>query len=121
MITKLDINFNGYVDYTEFLAGCMKSKIYLQEDYLVSAFTYFDKDQNGTISIDELKTVLGGHGVGITDKDIELLMKEVDLNKDNEIDYHEFLAMMKRDLRSDLRRSNMTNRSELRRSNLSSR
>ena len=40
---KLDTNQNGYIDYTEFLAGCMKSKIYLKEDYLKSAFSYFDK------------------------------------------------------------------------------
>lgn len=40
---KLDTNLNGYIDYTEFLAGCMKSKIYLKEDYLKTAFCYFDK------------------------------------------------------------------------------
>lgn len=39
----LDTNNNGYIDYTEFLAGCMKSKIYLNEDHLKIAFTYFDK------------------------------------------------------------------------------
>ena len=42
-MNKLDTNFNGFVDYTEFLAGCMKSKIYLKEDYLRIAFSYFDK------------------------------------------------------------------------------
>jgi calcium-dependent protein kinase len=43
LMGKLDLNHNGYIDYTEFLAGCMKSKIYLKEDYLKSAFAYFDK------------------------------------------------------------------------------
>lgn len=43
LMDKLDTNQNGYIDYTEFLAGCMKSKIYLKEDYLKSAFQYFDK------------------------------------------------------------------------------
>ena len=42
-MNKLDTNDNGYIDYTEFLAGCMKSKIYLKEDNLNSAFAYFDK------------------------------------------------------------------------------
>ncbi len=40
---KLDTNNNGHIDYTEFLAGCMKSKIYLKEDSLKAAFSYFDK------------------------------------------------------------------------------
>lgn len=43
LMDKLDTNNNGYIDYTEFLAGCMKSKIYLQEDVLKAAFSYFDK------------------------------------------------------------------------------
>ena len=42
-MSKMDTNHNGYIDYTEFLAGCMKSKIYLKEDYLRAAFSYFDK------------------------------------------------------------------------------
>lgn len=43
LMKKLDTNLNGYIDYTEFLAGCMKSKIYLKEEYLLAAFRYFDK------------------------------------------------------------------------------
>ena len=43
LMRKLDTNLNGFIDYTEFLAGCMKSKIYLKEDYLKAAFQYFDK------------------------------------------------------------------------------
>ena len=40
---NLDLNENGSIDYTEFLAGCMRSKIYLKEDHLRTAFEYFDK------------------------------------------------------------------------------
>jgi Ca2+-binding EF-hand superfamily protein len=43
LIYMLDTNNNGYIDYTEFLAGCMKSKIYLNEDHLKIAFAYFDR------------------------------------------------------------------------------
>ena len=42
----LDTNNNGFIDYTEFLAGCMKSKIYLNEKHLRIAFSYFDKVNN---------------------------------------------------------------------------
>jgi calcium-dependent protein kinase len=38
IIYLLDTNNNGYIDYTEFIAGCMKSKIYLNEDNLKIAF-----------------------------------------------------------------------------------
>lgn len=43
LMNRLDTNNNGFIDYTEFLAGCMKSKIYLKEEYLKTAFAYFDK------------------------------------------------------------------------------
>lgn len=43
IINSLDLNRNGEIDYTEFLAGCMKSKVYLRDEYLKLAFSYFDK------------------------------------------------------------------------------
>ena len=43
LMNKLDANNNGFIDYTEFIAGCMKSKIYLKEEHLKNAFAFFDK------------------------------------------------------------------------------
>ena len=51
----MDSNGNGYIDYTEFVAGCLQSYNYLKESHLKTAFSYFDKDGSGTISLDELK------------------------------------------------------------------
>jgi calcium-dependent protein kinase len=42
LMHALDTNQSGCIDYTEFLAGCMKSKIYLNRDHLMQAFEYFD-------------------------------------------------------------------------------
>ena len=41
-MNKLDTNKNGFIDYSEFLACCLKSKIYLKDEYLRSAFDFFD-------------------------------------------------------------------------------
>lgn len=46
LMNALDTNGSGYIDYTEFLAGCMRSKIYLKEDHLKAAFEFFDKVRN---------------------------------------------------------------------------
>jgi calcium-dependent protein kinase len=102
LIYMLDTNNNGYIDYTEFLAGCMKSKIYLREDYLKMTFEYFDKDKSGFITRDELRKVLRSEeGLNIPDREIEKLIKEVDFNHDDKIDYNEFINMMKRDLKGE--------------------
>jgi len=50
-MNKLDTNNNGYIDYTEFLAGCMKSKIYLKEEVIKNAFSYFDKVFNSYLTL----------------------------------------------------------------------
>ncbi len=98
----LDTNNNGYIDYTEFLAGCMKSKIYLKEDYLKMTFAYFDRDKSGFITREELRKVLrSDDGLNIPETEIERLIKEVDFNHDDKIDYNEFLNMMKSDLKGE--------------------
>ncbi len=42
IMAHIDLNNNGFLDYTEFLAGCMKSKIYLNEEVIKNSFRYFD-------------------------------------------------------------------------------
>mmetsp|Transcript_25620 Transcript_25620/g.28444 ORF Transcript_25620/g.28444 Transcript_25620/m.28444 type:complete len:166 (+) Transcript_25620:49-546(+) len=58
VIQLMDTNNNGSIDYTEFIAGCMQSYVYLKENNLKQAFEYFDKDGNGTITFEELKDTL---------------------------------------------------------------
>ena len=43
----------------EFLAATMEKNLYLREEKLYLAFKMFDKDDNGKITAQELKEVLG--------------------------------------------------------------
>ena len=78
----LDSNKNGYIDYTEFIAGCLQSYNYLNEQHLKSAFAYFDKDQNGTITIEELKQSLQTANFSLPDASIQRILREVDIDND---------------------------------------
>ncbi len=51
----IDSNNNGMIDYTEFIAACMYSQDYTTEKQIKQAFMYFDKDNSGTISAEELR------------------------------------------------------------------
>ena len=51
----------------------------------------FDKDGNGTISADEIKSVLGK---AVNQKILDDMIKEVDVNGDGEISLIEFKEMM---------------------------
>lgn len=78
----MDANNNGYIDYTEFIAACMQSYNYLNENHLKSAFSYFDKDGSGTISEDELKQCLFHADMTVPESTIHNLIKEADVNND---------------------------------------
>ena len=87
----MDANQNNLIDYTEFIAACLQSYNYLKENHLRSAFAYFDKDDSGTISPDELRDCLHGEDFTLTEDQINDLLKGVDQNNDGQIDYTEFI------------------------------
>lgn len=55
---------------------------------------YFDKDNSGSITSDEIKKCLQSEDQTLTEDEINGLIKEVDTNQDGMIDYREFLEMM---------------------------
>ncbi|ETO13499.1 hypothetical protein RFI_23867 [Reticulomyxa filosa] len=67
-----------------------------QWEDLKEAFTLFDTDRSGTIDSNELKTVLQTLGLEVTDKEVEDMAADIDLNKDGEIDFDEFVRLMER-------------------------
>jgi len=103
IMKAVDSDGSGEIDYTEFLAATIDRKKYTQEDVCWAAFRVFDLDGNGKITKDELATVFSGGGVtkleetfGLEREEIEKLIEEVDQDGDGEIDFEEFMAMMKR-------------------------
>ena len=54
----------------------------------------FDKDGNGKISKEELKSVMKNLGENLTDDEISEMIREADDNDDGEVDYEEFVKMM---------------------------
>ena len=51
------------------------------------AFRVFDKDGNGFIDKQELKEVMGALGEQLTDKEVNKMMKEADLDGDGKVNY----------------------------------
>lgn len=89
---SIDTDNSGAIDYTEFITASMKQSDYMKEEKLREAFDAFDLDHSGKISKEEIATILK------TEKDsdyIDKLYQKYDLNGDGEIDYDEFLNMMK--------------------------
>lgn len=84
----LDSNGTDKIQYNEFLAGVMHSRIQLHDDLLGDAFRRFDKDNSGFISIENLREVLGD---SFGDADVEKWLAEADTSHDGRIDYGEWI------------------------------
>ena len=70
----------------------IEKNIYLNEEKLKDAFKLFDADGNGKISRAEIGKVLH---LDKNSKEIDSILVKLDTNKDGEIDFEEFINMMK--------------------------
>jgi len=97
LMASIDVNGSGMINYTEFVAASLDMRQYLQEDVLWQAFSQFDRDGSGTISKDELRLLLGDEDVSdmINKNTVDELMAEIDKNGDGQIDFEEFVQMMR--------------------------
>jgi calcium-dependent protein kinase len=89
---SIDTDNSGSIDYTEFIAASLDKNVYLQENKLYEAFKLFDVDGSGKISKEEIAYILG---TGKKSSEIDKLFKKYDTNNDGEIDFKEFVNMMK--------------------------
>jgi len=55
----VDVDNSGEIDFSEFVTATVNRSELLQEEKLKQAFSLYDKDNSGMISVDEIKSVLG--------------------------------------------------------------
>ena len=89
---SIDTDNSGCIEYTEFISACIEKNLYLNEEKLKDAFKLFDADNSGKISRAEIEKVLHSSKHS---KEVDAIMDKHDTNKDGEIDFNEFLSMMK--------------------------
>ena len=91
-VTKTDskkITFDDFVDLME-----KKNKEDDTEAEIINTFRIFDKENNGLISNEELFHIIRTFGETLTDKEIEEIINEADVDGDGYINYEEFVRMM---------------------------
>ncbi|VAI15838.1 unnamed protein product [Triticum turgidum subsp. durum] len=64
------------------------------EEELHEAFRVFDKDNNGFISLDELRTVMKNLGEKLSEDELNEMLQEADADGDGQINYKEFAKVM---------------------------
>jgi len=96
MVKDMDINQDNRITFHEFL-GSFKEKVVFKahEDKLREAFNLCDCDEDQYITLDELKKIMRQVGENLKEKDLISMLKEVDRDKDNRLNFEEFIQLMK--------------------------
>ncbi|CAA0404388.1 unnamed protein product [Arabidopsis thaliana] len=94
LLRAADVDESGTIDYGEFLAATIHLNKLEREENLVAAFSFFDKDASGYITIEELQQAW--KEFGINDSNLDEMIKDIDQDNDGQIDYGEFVAMMRK-------------------------
>ena len=95
ILLGIDMDKNGAINYSEFIAATMNDLITKDAMKIESAFKFFDKDQNGFIESDDIKKLLEtDKHIPVDDSIINDVLKECDENGDGKIDICEFYRCM---------------------------
>ena len=97
MVSDIDGDGNGTIDFAEFLAmmtGKMGEKD-SRED-IEKVFKLFDDDETGRISFKNLKRIAKELGENMNDDEIQEMIDQADRDGDGEINEDEFYRIMKK-------------------------
>merc|ERR1711937_262898 len=97
LIHSVDDDGDGEMDYDDF-ERMVERKILDkdQKDDLLKAFSLFDDDKTGKISLANLKRVAKELGETLSEDDLKEVIAESDKDGDGELSVDEFLAVMKK-------------------------
>ena len=96
IFANLDTDKNNYLTYEEFVRGAIDKNCFLDDKVLEFAFKYFDKDNKGEITINDISNIFKNN---IKKKDITETLKkiisEVDEEGNEKITYEKFCKLIK--------------------------
>lgn len=88
---RLDCFGEDEISYTEFLAAAVQAKDLLQERYMQEAFSWFDRDGDGFISLEDMRIVYGENVEGSPTSDV---LRGLDYKGQGKVDIEEWRAYL---------------------------
>ena len=85
-------HFLSFPDFQEFLG--MKMKTRNQNEEIRKAFKLFKDGEEGNITIDDIRKIAKEMNNGLTEEDLEIMIREFDVDGDGEINMAEFMTIM---------------------------
>ena len=103
IFANIDTDYNGYIEYEEFVRAAVNSSTFVSKNYLKFAFNYFDRDSSGDITFEEIKKRFLQNSKNANqkvDEELRKIFDSIDINKDGSISFEEFCKMMKNIIQS---------------------
>merc|ERR1712048_925905 len=96
IVDGLDSDGSGYIDYSEFLAATLDRRTQLTKDVCLSAFSILDLNNDGQITLEEVKQFLAVDGASEAAclESARCIIDGLDKNGDGSVDFQEFMAML---------------------------
>jgi calcium-dependent protein kinase len=91
---RLDCFGEQEISYTEFLAAAVQAKDLLQDRYMQEAFSWFDRDGDGFITLEDMCTVYGENVEGSPTSDV---LRVLDYKGQGKVDIEEWRAYLMHD------------------------
>ena len=95
---NIDTDNNGFIESEEFIRACINPNIFTSQNYLLTAFNYFDDDKNGNISVTEIENKFFQSSKNKNERtkaELRRMFDQIDSNKDGIISFSEFSSMIK--------------------------
>ena len=99
MISDIDDNSDGEIDFEEFVTLMEKQVNYVEEtdeELVLRAFKSFDKDHDGKITNYEFKYILTQMGDKFSEDELQQLFKECNLDINGTLVYQDFINFWKK-------------------------
>ena len=90
MFNAVDMDGDGDLSYSEFLAATIEAHGTIEEDRIAEAFDRLDHDDSGYITVENLMEFLGRE---VSEEEVHEIISQVDNSEDHRIDYEEFLGL----------------------------
>jgi len=95
MLKDVDDDGNGTLDFVDFVAQMSKKMKDVESPAeILDAFKMFDKSGNGKISIEDLKNVMTKLGAGMSDDEVEEILKDANPDGEGNVNYSEFVKVI---------------------------
>jgi calmodulin len=98
MIKDADFSGDDMISFEEFVVMILEKKAIKTPEQVVDelneAFKVFDKDGNGYINAEELRTMMATFGQNMSEEEIDAMIEAADTNNDQQIQIEEFVKLM---------------------------